>query len=379
MTNERPNEFEPTVWFPPGETLQETLEAVGMTQAELAKRTGLTTKHISQIANGKAAISVGTALQFEIVLGIPCHIWLGLEQYYRAFLARREEDRAIKDRIGEYREWLRQFPISDMAELGWIRRVSSAVDKAKELLQYFRIASLDQWDEGQIVGYGCRLRSSDVTGKRIGALLAWLWKGRLAGMETDCASYDQDTFRQVLSDIRGEVPSFRDGLPERMQSLCASAGVALIFVHELPRMGAYGATCWITAEKALIQMCLRGKRDDQFWFTFFHEAGHILRHGKTDCFVEEDEMADADEKERAANSLAADFLIDPTAWRGFARDFFWDNLSAHNYEQGKIRIVAFARQCRVSPGIVVGRLQREKRVEHKHFNDLKIRLGWTHG
>jgi hypothetical protein len=161
-----------------------------------------------------------------------------------------------------------------------------------------------------------------------------------------------------------------------MQSLCATAGVALVFVHELPGMRAYGATSWLTAEKALIQMCLRGKRDDQFWFTFFHEAGHILLHGKTDSFVEEGETAEVSEKEHKANRFAADFLIEPKAWEKFALDPFWKKLDHHNYDNGKSRVLSFARQQKVSPGVVVGRLQKEKKVKHYHFNDLKAVVGW---
>lgn len=377
MTNERPNEFNPTVVFPPGDTLTEVLETLGMTQSELADRTGRTTKHLSEIVQGKAAISVETALQLERVLDVPSHIWLGLERKYREFLARKKEQHAIQEQAELYREWLGQFPVRQMADLGWIQPTSRLVDKARELLLFFRIASIDQWNEGEIVGYDCSLRASDKTKAANGALLAWLWRGRLEGMAAKCSPYSRAKFSEALKVVRNRVASFDVDTPALMQEQCADAGVALCYVHELPGMGAYGATSWIAQDKALIQMCLRGKREDQFWFTFFHEAGHILLHGKTDSFVEGDRTIDEGQKEQEANKFAADYLINPKEWHVFIRDPFWSQLNRLTYKLGERRIAKFARQENVSTGIVVGRLQREGIIHHRHYNNMKAALDWA--
>ncbi len=75
----------------PGETLQETLEDLGMKQAELAKRTGLSTKTISRIITGNEVISQETALALEKVLKVPTHFWINLEARYREALAREQD------------------------------------------------------------------------------------------------------------------------------------------------------------------------------------------------------------------------------------------------------------------------------------------------
>ena len=62
-----------------------------------------------------------------------------------------------------------------------------------------------------------------------------------------------------------------------MTEICSVAGVSVVFIPDLPRSGASGAARWLSPSKALIQLSLRYKRDDQLWFSFYHEAAHILR------------------------------------------------------------------------------------------------------
>ena len=146
--------------------------------------------------------------------------------------------------------------------------------------------------------------------------------------------------------------------------LCAKSGVAVIFTPELPKTRISGATRWLNANKALIQLSLRYKTDDHLWFTFFHEAGHILLHGKKDVFIESD--GDTDTKEVEANRFAANFLIPPAE---FKRISMSANIS-------KKAIVSFAKEIGISPGIVVGRLQHEGILKRSYRNELKKSFEW---
>jgi Zn-dependent peptidase ImmA (M78 family) len=121
----------------------------------------------------------------------------------------------------------------------------------------------------------------------------------------------------------------------------------------------------LTADKALIQLSLRYKTEDQLWFTFFHEAAHIVLHRKRLIFLDISESEG--ELEQEANRCAAEFLIPRTEYDEFA------TLSSHS--QNRIR--AFARSIGIAPGIVVGRLQHDGILPHSHCNDLKRRLEWA--
>src|SRR5262249_24527695 len=125
-----------------------------------------------------------------------------------------------------------------------------------------------------------------------------------------------------------------------------------------------GAAHWLSPDKALIQLTLRGKTNDLFWFTFFHEAGHILKHGKKEKFVDGGQLQNTQEVD--ADRFAADFLIPR------------DRSPELHRLQTRGQIVAFARSVGIAPGIVLGRLQKEGLAPYQHHdNDLKMRLRWS--
>jgi HTH-type transcriptional regulator/antitoxin HigA len=135
--------FTPNYAILPGESLVELLEAVGLSQADLAERTGRPKKTINEIAKGKAAITPETALQLERVLGLPSSYWNALEQNYRAALARTEE----RQRLSQHVDWLSNFPINEMIKRGWINARIEKVELVEELLSFFGVASPDAWNE----------------------------------------------------------------------------------------------------------------------------------------------------------------------------------------------------------------------------------------
>lgn len=151
-----------------------------------------------------------------------------------------------------------------------------------------------------------------------------------------------------------------------MVTTCASAGVVVAFITELPKTHLSGVARWVSKDKALIQLSGRHKSNDHVWFSFFHEAGHILLHGKKPIFIDE-KGGDVNEIESEANRFARDLLLPPAAFTGFAgaQDF-----SAQ-------AIVSFASRMSVAPGIVVGRLQHDKLIGFADHNDLKERLTWS--
>ena len=83
--------YQPDYAVPPGATLQEVLDEAGMTQAELAERTGLSAKHINQVIKGHASLTPQTAFRLEPVVGVPAKMWNSLEANYRDSLLRIQE------------------------------------------------------------------------------------------------------------------------------------------------------------------------------------------------------------------------------------------------------------------------------------------------
>src|SRR5438874_4764145 len=112
-----PLPFSPDYGTPPGTTLRELLERLGLTQSDLAERTGRPKKTINEIVQGKAAITPETALQFERVLAVPASFWNNLERSYRTAQARHDE-RAV---LARYVHWLDTLPVKEIVKRGWIK------------------------------------------------------------------------------------------------------------------------------------------------------------------------------------------------------------------------------------------------------------------
>lgn len=359
------NQYTPDYVSPPGETLEEILEEKEMTQVELAERTGRPQKTISEIINGKAAITPETALQLERVLGVSASFWNNRERLYREALANREERERLESKV----PWLEQIPVKAMVEKQWIQFYDDKVAQLKEVLNFFAVASPEQWEEfwGRILLVDFR-SSAAFEGERR-SVAAWLRKGEIEAKEIICADYDAGKFKKALQEIRGLTVESPDVFQPAMMRLCAESGVALVFVPQLPKTRTCGATHWLNSKKALIQLSLRYKTNDHFWFAFFHEAGHILLHGKRDIFLEGQDIQDKSkqDKEKEANNFAADLLISPTELEQFLKS---------NKRLSKAAIEQFASLIGIAPGIVVGRLQYQEILPRNHCNNFKQRFEW---
>jgi HTH-type transcriptional regulator/antitoxin HigA len=345
--------------IPPGELLTETLEALSLSQAELARRMERPVQAINEIARGTKEITPETAIQLERVLGVPAHIWLGLETEYQHTKARLEDRR----RLEEEATLAEKFPCEALARLGWIPKTRDRVTRVECLLAFFGVGSLRVVREAEAAAY----RVSRTRDARPEALAAWLRKGAIDAQNVPAKPFSEQRLRALLPRFRNlttEMPSvFEPAVKEDL----ASCGVALILLPHLPKTHAHGAARWLSPEKALLLLSLRGKWADIFWFSLFHEIGHLLLHGRRDVFIEWDER-DEDSREREADAFAADVLIPPQEFQSFVK--------AHRRVSGR-DVAAFARSQNISPGVVVGRLQYERVIRYSDLNGLRMKLEWA--
>jgi HTH-type transcriptional regulator/antitoxin HigA len=347
----------------PGTTLREVLERLGLSQSDLAERTGRPKKTINEIVQGKAAITPETALQFERVLGIDASFWNNLERSYRVAQARRDE----RASLGQYLSWLETLPVKEMVRRGWIRPHKDHVELVREVLTFFSVAFPGAWDDVWAEARkATALRQGQSRRVDFGTVAVWLRKGEIEGRKTSCSPYDEEKFRDALAYLRNITTLTAEQFCADIRERCAAAGVAVVFVPELPRLRIFGAARWLSSDKALIQLSLYYKREDQLWFSFFHEAAHILLHGRRDIFVDLDTSA-IDRQEDEANRFASDHLIPANAWAGF--------VARRNFSASAV--LQFAKQVSIEPGIVVGRLQHDKHIEFNQLTQLRRRVEWS--
>jgi addiction module HigA family antidote len=352
---------EPDYAVAPGEVLQETIDALGMTQADLAKRTGLSKKTVNQIIQGREPVSHDSALRLERVTGVAARVWNNLEAAYRERLARRQE----KERLEQDLDWLGTIPTKELARRGVIPGQERGVGLLQAVLAFFGVNSPREWravwDSPQVA-----FRRSQAFQSDPGAVAAWIRLGELEGQRLACRPFDKDRFRAALEAIRGLTVEGPEAFVPKVRELCAAAGVAVVFTPEIPGARVSGATRWLTSDKALLQLSLRYKTNDHFWFSFFHEAGHILKHGKKEMFVEDG--AEAGAKEEEANRFGEDWLIPR------------DRAAELPRLRTRAEIIAFAESVGIAHGIVLGRLQKMGVIGHGcRDNDLKERFQWSDG
>jgi len=345
--------------IPPGELLTETLEALDLSQAELARRMDRPVQAINEIARGTKEITPETAIQLERVLGVPAHIWLGLETEYQHTKARLED----RKRLEEEANLTPRFPCDALARLGWIPKTSNRVERAAHLLSFFGVGSLRVVREAEAVAF----RTSRAKEAQPEALAAWLRKGVLEGQSIITKHFSEPGLRAVLPELRRLTTKMPAVFEPGVKKALASAGVALVLLPHLPKTHANGAARWLSPEKALIQLSLRGKWADIFWFTLFHEIGHLLLHGRRDVFIEWVDRGE-DNRETEADNFASDVLIPSAAFAEFRR--------MHTLVS-RASVISFARSQDISPGIVVGRLQHDGIIRFSDLNGLRIRLEWA--
>ncbi len=354
----------------PGVKLQERLDELQMSQAELCHRIGRSRKLINEIIKGKASIASDTAFQLEMAVETPAAYWIDLERDYRDYHVRKQHTKQLRKQL----DWLKILPVQAMVEAKWLGERDTRLEQAQTLLEWFGVASPEQWHEVYAEPRGLRRSPVDFASDP-GALAAWLRAGEKQAMEMDTADYDRKTFTRSLREIRGLTLEPPDVYQDEMIALCIRSGVALAWARELPGLRVAGASRWLSPRKALIQLSLLHATDADLWFTFFHEAAHLLLHGRKQMFVEgrvEEGKPARDDvfEEVEADHFAANFLV-PTGSLGELKTLC---------EEGKLTakaVLAFAGEQGLAPGIVVNRLQHLGWNVPASLDRLKKPLGWA--
>ena len=328
--------FEPDHAVPPGDTIEEVINSMEMTKRDFARRLGLSEQSLIRIIKGDQQISPKTARSLEFVTSVPARFWNNLEAQYRMMLLRQTE----KVRTEKDIKWLATIPVVELEQKGYITSDRDRMVTINNLLSFFQVASVDAWmhtwERPKVAA-----RRSLCFETAPGAAAAWVQIGIREARRIHCQPYSAKRFREVLKEIHPLTQQDPVEFQTEMTKLCASAGVALAFVPRLKKVPWNGATMWLNKNKAMIILSLRGKGEDVFWFSFFHEAGHVLHDSKLSLLI--NDGTQADEQEIRADDFAVEALT-PTRY----------DIRIKNIRSGQ-EIVKLAEELGVSPGIVAGR------------------------
>jgi len=351
---------------PPGEYLEEVLSELGMTKTELARRMERPATKLSSIFRGAKAITPDTALQLEKVVGVPAHIWTGLEAEYRLTLARQDEARH-QERLKREARLVTAYCYAELVKAGEVKRHTKPADKALELQKFFGVTTLESVPSLRRYEAFFRSAASRRGQRTPEAVAAWLRLGERRAQRMHCAPFDRVRLMRALEDLRSMTLQQPEDFLEPLRAKLAERGVALVVCPHFRRAKAHAATFWLASDRAALMTTLRGGWADIFWFSLFHEIGHLVAHGRDAVILEDDAAHGAKgDREAEADKFAADVLVPPRDYERFVdRGSFYRN-----------DIEAFARQIGIHAGIVVGRLQHEGRLRPDWHNRLRVRYTW---
>ena len=367
MTRTR-NRIDPDYEFPPGRIIASWMEARDMSLREFAARCGIPEGTARKIVDGRAPLDANAAIRIEKVTSMTARLLLSMETSYRLKLAHdaeTEESRA-------HDAWAKTFPINRLVSSGYIDKPESSADMVRKLSTFLGIAcpkafGMKPSRNGVAYRKSSSLKDDDIS------LIVWLRMGELLAEREMHPGYNARKFKKSLGEIRSlTAKGLEKSLPRALE-LCNDAGVTLAFIKSMPGTNVSGAAWWMSSETPVIQMSTSHKTDDQLWFNFFHEAAHILLHkrqrgGTMNAFV--DGMGrEESEMEAEADVWATNFLIKQAAWNKFTIGF----------KNSEKEVRQFAKQQRIAPGVVVGRLQQERLSPWMHLNHLRQKPDWSSG
>jgi len=364
--------YRPPFAVHPGAHLDEKLDELGMSQAELARRTGLSQKHISQLISGEASLSPRTALLLERVTKMPASLWNNLESRWVTYQAALEESSHLED----HTDWASNFPIKEMKKRQLIDPTAKSGRLVGELLTFFGIGSIDSWDATYEKVAAAMYRTARSANRNSYAVATWLREAELQAGQIEVHPFEATRAKGLPAELR-EVTRHATHANEwwpQLVSRFAEAGIALVMVPEYPALTKLaGASRWLTPNKAMIALTGRGKRADMLWFTLLHELGHVILHQKKQTYINIEDGAADDPQESEADRFAAKSLIPGPI-----------EAELNTVPSGSLQAaVQFAHRTGLHPSIVIGRLHHEQRLPpnygiKKYFERLDLNDSyWT--
>lgn len=350
------NRYYPESVTHPKEILIESLEENSMGAKEFAVKTAKPEKTITAVLKGESAITPDMAVRFEQVLKIPVHFWLEAQKNYDEYKARISYQTNIDNAL----DWAATFPYAKMANAGWVPKAKAAKEKVVNLFNFFNVASQKGFEDyyyNQRTKVAFRISLKDQ--ENAAAIASWLRRGEIQATTFQTKEYSKTKLNEILPEIKKIMAKQPENFFQKLQNLCHSVGVKVVHTPCLPKTSIHGATRWIK-NTPLIQLSGRYKRNDIFWFTFFHEIGHILLHGKKYISIENIDVDGENKKfEKQANSFASHWLLTENQEN--------EILSKHNITSDDI--IALSEKFKTHPAIIIGRLQHKKIIAYGMGND----------
>ena len=347
----------------PGEAINDILIERGITQAELATRTGVTPAYVCNVISGKKDISAKFALALEYALGVSKSFWINIQANYDAELLEAneletitDEERGARESIKEVVKYLRETGKMPARETG-----DASIISARKALQISNLANLKELAPAGVIRMSVKPKTDPYV------MGAWIRLCQIAGESRSVTSeFNVDGIDELVSKAKAIMCSSEESVQKALSDLFSGYGIDFSVVRNFKGAPVQG---YISKKKdGTYQMVLsiRESYADIFWFSLFHELGHIINGDvtKAERFIDYNDDA---EMEAEADAFASSKLIAPDAYDLFVK----------NADYSIESIERFSVNQNIRPYIVIGRLQREKRLDYSRYNSEKVLYEWA--
>lgn len=350
----------------PGETISDVISERNITQAELATRTGVTPAYVSNVISGKKGISSKFAMALEYALDVPKSFWLNLQANYDAELLEYNEANTVTpdemdvlQSLHEVVAWLRRMRLIAQGE--------SKTDTILSLRKALRISNITALSSLVTVGAFRVSQKASVDPIVMGA---WLRLCQVLGERNAVTvpQFSQESTEQMIAELKAIMIDPNANLQTDLARVLAQYGIKFCVVPNFPGAPVHGYISQNKDGEYQMALTIRGAYADIFWFSLFHEIGHIVNGdvSRASNFIDTIENADPD-REAAADQFAGDRLLNPGSYAEFIATKDYRSIDA---------IQQYAASQSVSPHIVIGRLQKEKKIPYSWFSNYKTRYKW---
>ena len=331
-------EYNNRIAFHPGYYIKEIIEDSGLTQEDFAKRLDTTPKNLSLLIRGEQALSVDIAKKLSRMLGTSIKYWLNLQNSYDALLAEFDNEKELEEELEilkciGYKYFKEFYGLPDLP-----RKPADQVVEARTFLKVSSLTVLKKYD--MVTNFrSSAMRTNEASKIRANTMVQIAVNEAIAA---DAPPFDMKEFEKAV-DYALTLTDCHEEFYKKIYDAFLKAGVIFVVLKNIPGSKINGATKKI-GNSVMLMVNDRGKYADTFWFTLFHEIGHIMA-GDFGVSFEQDKG----EKEKAADAYARDKLIPAEEYSKFTLE---GDFSARS-------VIKFAEQIGRDPGIIVGRIVYE--------------------
>lgn len=343
----------------PGETIKELLEVYHYTQQDLAEKLNMDLKTVNEILNGKAPITVDTAIKLELIFSIDAVFWNNLEFNYRKELKELKEQELLEQEYSQIKNIYKE-----MVKRKLVLNTTNKYEMLENFKKFMEVVSIDglkrEYDK-----VACR--KANISFDEI-SLLVWIQIGLKKAREIKVEEYERKKILSQINEIRKlTLMTNQEKARTELVKICQKCGIIVNFEKSMPKTAIYGIAKWLNPNTAFIQVSDRGKNLATFWFTFMHELGHIVDGRKKICFLDIDEHQIEEDEDNQIIKELEEFKADKFSRNSLIPEKEYKQFVNQVQEHGITNksIIDFAKKIEIAPSIVAGRIK----FDTKKYND----------